>query len=52
MKKGTTICVVAMVASFVLSLTFLFVSAGLFVISGTKELADRIRERRWDDIAE
>ncbi|MBO7564590.1 MAG: hypothetical protein J6T40_07075 [Clostridiales bacterium] len=52
MKKGTTICVVAMVASFVLSLTFLFVSAGLFVISGTKELADRIREGRWDDIAD
>jgi hypothetical protein len=52
MKKGTTVCIVIMAATFVLSLCFLFISAGLYIASGTKELADRIRENRWDDIAE
>ncbi|MBR5975409.1 MAG: hypothetical protein IK020_09530 [Clostridiales bacterium] len=52
MKKGTTVCIVIMVASFVLSLCFLFISAGLFIAGGTKELADRIRTGKWDDIDE
>ena len=52
MKKGTTVCIVIMAACFVLSLCFLFISAGLYIAGGTKELADRIRTGRWDDISE
>ena len=52
MKKGTAVCIVIMAASFVLSMMFLFISTGLYVISGTKELAERIRDNRWDDIDE
>ena len=50
MKKGTAVCIVITAASFVLSMMFLFISAGLYVVSGTKELAERIRDNRWDDI--
>ena len=52
MKKGPAVCIVIMAASFVLSMMFLFISTGLYVISGTKELAERIRDNRWDDIDE
>ncbi|MBR5058123.1 MAG: hypothetical protein IKX04_06110 [Clostridiales bacterium] len=52
MKKGTAVCIIIMVASFVLSMIFLFLSAGLYIASGTRELADRIRTGRWDDIKE
>ena len=52
MKKGTAVCIVIMAASFVLSMMFLFMSAGFYVVSGTKELAERIRDNRWDDIDE
>lgn len=52
MKKGTAVCIVIMAASFVLSMMFLFISTGLYVVSGTKELAERIRDNRWDDLDE
>ena len=52
MKKGTTVCIVIMAACFVLSLCFLFISAGLYIAGGTKELADRIHTGKWDDIDE
>ncbi len=50
MKNRTAICIVIMVACFAMSMIFLFISAGLYMISGTKELADRIRDHRWDDL--
>lgn len=50
MKNRTAIAIVIMVACFAMSMVFLFISAGLYMISGTKELADRIRDNRWDDL--
>lgn len=49
MKKGTAVFLVIMVSSFVLSLIFMFVSVGLFAISGTKELAENICSGDWDE---
>ena len=50
MKNRTAIAIVIMVACFAMSMVFLFISAGFYMISGTKELADRIRDNRWDDL--
>ena len=50
MKNRTAIAIVIMVACFAMSMVFLFSSAGFYMISGTKELADRIRDNRWDDL--
>lgn len=50
MKNRTAIAIVIMVACFAMSMVFLFISTGLYMISGTKELADRIRDNRWDDL--
>lgn len=50
MKNRTAVSIVIMAACFALSLIFLFISAGLYMISGTKELAERIRDNRWDDL--
>ena len=50
MKNRTAIAIVIMVACFAMSMVFLFISAGFYMISGTKELADRIRDNRWDNL--
>ena len=42
MRKGTAVCIVIMVLSFVLSLIFLFASATMYIASGTKEVAEHI----------